>query len=67
MIAFSFRSWASFRVVFSPITLHRRDMPKVVRVEELDGAGEILLRAVSDEKTEHMARLVARQRDSEGR
>ena len=46
-------------------------MPTVVRVEELCGEGdrgaEILLRAVADAKTEHMARLVARQRDADTR
>ena len=43
-------------------------MPSVVRVEELGGdRAEILLRAVADAKTEHMARLVARQRDSDTR
>ena len=43
-------------------------MPTVVRVEEIGGdRAEILLRAVADEKTEHMAKLVARQRDSDTR
>ena len=55
-----------------PVTFPDRDMPTVVRVEELCGEGErggaeILLRAVADAKTEHMARLVARQRDADTR
>ena len=51
-----------------PIVSLNRDMPTVVRVKDMGGdRAEILLRAVADEKTEHMAKLVARQRDSDYR